>query len=57
MSLGKKTIQRVSNILKDEKKRKLYTPEEITYMEKQLVLLKQRRKERLEERKRQRGFS
>ncbi len=57
MSLGKKTIQRVSNILKDEKKRKLYTPEEITYMEKQLVLLKQRRKERLEQRKRQRGFS
>ena len=31
MSLGKKTIQRVSNILKDEKKRKLYTPEE-TYL-------------------------
>ncbi len=57
MSLGKKTIQRVSSILKDEKKRKLYTPEEITYMEKQLVLLKQRRKERLEQRKRQRGFS
>ena len=57
MSLGKKTIQRVSKILKDEKKRKLYTPEEITYMEKQLVLLKQRRKERLEQRKRQRGFS
>lgn len=57
MSLGKKTIQRVSNILKDEKKRKLYSPEEITYMEKQLVLLKQRRKERLEQRKRQRGFS
>jgi predicted protein tyrosine phosphatase len=57
MSLGKKTIQRVSNILKDEKKRKLYTPEELTYMEKQLVLLKQRRKERLEQRKRQRGFS
>ena len=57
MSLGNKTIKRVSNILKDEKKRKLYTPEELTYMEKQLVLLKQRRLQRVEERKRQRGFS
>ena len=57
MSLGNKTIKRVSNILKDEKKRKLYTPEEIIYMEKQLVLLKQRRLQRVEERKRLRGFS
>jgi hypothetical protein len=57
MSLGNKTIKRVSNILKDEKKRKLYTPEELIYMERQLVLLKERRLQRVEERKRLRGFS
>ena len=57
MSLGNKTIKRVSNILNDEKKRKLYTQEELIYMEKQLVILKERRLQRVQERKRQRGFS
>ena len=56
MSLGKKTIKRVQNVLKDESKRKLYTEEELLYMEKQLVLLKELRKARVQERKQQRGF-
>ena len=56
MSLGKKTIRRVQDVLKDESKRNLYTEEELLYMEKQLVLLKELRKARVQERKQQRGF-
>ena len=56
MSLGKKTIKRVQDVLKDESKRKLYTDEELLYMEKQLVLLKELRKARVQERRNQRGF-
>ena len=56
MSLGKKTIKRVQSVLKDESKRKMYTEEELLYMEKQLVLLKELRKARVQERKEQRGF-
>jgi hypothetical protein len=57
MSLGKKTIKRVQNVLKDEDKRKLYSEEELLYMEKQLVLLKELRKIRVQQRKEERGFS
>ena len=57
MSLGKKTIKRVQSVLKDEQKRKLYSEAEILYMERQLVLLKELRKVRVQERKEQRGFS
>ena len=57
MSLGKKTIKRVQNVLKDESKRKLYTEEELLYMEKQLVLLKELRKARVQERKESKGFA
>ena len=58
MSLGKKTIKRVQGVLQDESKRKLYTEEELLYMEKQLVLLKELRKARVQERKQRRiGYS
>ena len=57
MSLGKKTIKRVQNVLKDDDKRKLYTEAELLYMEKQLVLLKELRKVRVQERKESKGFS
>ena len=57
MSLGKKTIKRVQSVLKDKEKRKLYSEEELLYMEKQLVLLKELRKARVQERKEHRGFS
>lgn len=56
MSLGKKTIRRVQSVLKDESKRKFYTEEELLYMEKQLVLLKELRKARVQERKNKKGF-
>lgn len=57
MSLGKKTIRTVQNLLNDEQKRKLYSEEELLYMEKQLVLLKELRKIRVRERKEIKGFS
>ena len=57
MSLGKKTIKIVQNVLKDKDKRKLYSEEELLYMEKQLVLLKELRKIRVRERKENKGFS
>jgi hypothetical protein len=57
MSLGKKTIKRVQSVLKDDEKRKLYTEAELLYMEKQLILLKELRKSRVQERKENKGFS
>tara|TARA_R110001592_G_scaffold33324_2_gene115650 strand:+ start:2951 stop:3130 length:180 start_codon:yes stop_codon:yes gene_type:complete len=56
MSLGKKTIRRVQSVLNDRSKRKLYTEEELLYMERQLVLLKELRKTRVQERKQSKGF-
>ena len=56
MGLKKKTIKLVTKILSDEKKRKLYTEQEIAYMERQLELMKIERQRRLERRKKERGF-
>ena len=56
MSLKKKTIKMVTKLLADEKKRKLYTEEEIKYMERQVQLLKIQRAIRVERRKRDKGF-
>ena len=56
MSLKKKTIKMVTKLLGDEKKRKLYTEEEIKYMERQVALLKVERAIRKEQRKRDKGF-
>ena len=53
MSLKKKTIRLVSKVLKDPEKRKLYSEDELMYMEKQVVLLKQERKRRIKERQQQ----
>jgi len=56
MGLGKKTIKLVTKVLGNDKKRKLYSDEEIAYMERQLKLLKIRRAIRVEQRKRDKGF-
>ena len=56
MGLKKKTIKLVTKVLSDAKKRKLYSPEELLYMEKQVERLKQERAIRLERRRRQKGF-
>ena len=56
MGLKKKTIKLVTQVLSDEKKRKLYSPEEIAFMERQLKLLKVERARRLHQRKINKGF-
>ena len=56
MGLGKKTIKLVTSILQDEKKRKLYTDEDIQYMERKLTLMKIERERRKLQRKREQGF-
>ena len=56
MGLGKKTIKLVTSILQDEKKRKLYTEEDIKYMERKVVLLKLERARRKLQRKKDQGF-
>ena len=56
MGLKKKTIKMVTKLLGDQKKRKLYTEEEIKYMERQVQLMKVERAIRKEQRKREKGF-
>jgi len=56
MGLGKKTIKMVTKLLSSNKRRKLYTPEEIAYMERQVQLLKVDRARRLHQRKIDKGF-
>ena len=56
MALGKKTIKLVNKLLHDPAKRKLYTAEELLYMERQVVLLEKERQRRKEQRKREKGF-
>ena len=57
MSLRKKTIQRVNQILHDPEKRRLYDDAEILYMEKQVVLLEKERARRVKQRQQEKGFS
>lgn len=56
MGLGKKTIKMVTKLLGDDKRRQLYTEEEIKYMQRQVVLLKLQRARRLHQRKLDKGF-
>ena len=56
MSLRKKTIRAVNKVLHDPKKRKLYTDEELLYMERQVVLLEKERARRIKQRKSEKGF-
>ena len=57
MSLKKKTIKLVNKLLHDPEKRKLYSEDELRYMEKQVVLLEKERARRIKERQQQKGFS
>ena len=56
MSLGKKTIKLVKSVLSDPKKRALYTPAELAYMEVQYERLREQRKARKAARKEAKGF-
>ena len=53
---NKKTIKLVKKILSDDKKRELYTPEELAYMERQTELLKLDREIRKLRKKQEKGF-
>lgn len=57
MGLKKKTINLVTKVLTNEKKRKLYSPEEIAYMERQVDLMRLERARRIERRRAEKGFS
>jgi len=56
MGLGKKTINIVKRVLNNKNKRKMYTPEELAYMEIQLGRLIEQRKQRKAARK-AKGFN
>ena len=56
MSLKKKTIKAVDKVLNDPEKRKLYSEEELIYMEKQVKLLKEWRSNEKRHRKANKGF-
>ena len=56
MGLRKKTIRAVNKLLHDQEKRKLYTEEELAYMEKQVILLEKERRLRKLQKKREKGF-
>ena len=57
MALRKKTIKLVNKVLHDNKKRKLYSDEEIAYMERQVILLEKERARRIKQRQQEKGFS
>ena len=56
MSLGKKTINLVKKVLNNKNKRKMYSQEELRYMEAQLKRLIETRKQRKVRRKLEKGF-
>lgn len=53
---NKKVIKLVKKILSDDKKRDLYTPEELAYMERQAEVMKKEREIRKLRKKQQKGF-
>ena len=56
MSLRKKTIQLVNKILHTKNKRKMYSEEELQYMQRQVVLMRNERRRRKLQRKMEKGF-
>jgi len=56
MGLKKKTIKAVNEVLHDPDKRKLYTEEELKYMEIQIKLIEKWRSAEKKRRKAEKGF-
>ena len=56
MGMKKKTIRAVNKLLHDTQRRKLYTEEELVYMEKQVKLLEIERRLRKQQKKKEKGF-
>ncbi len=57
MGERKRTIKLVSKLLNSEKKRSMYSDEELQYMELQVKRMKLQRAIKREQRKRNKGFS
>ena len=57
MGERKRTIKLVSKLLNSEKKRSMYSDEELAYMELQVKRMKLQRAIKREQRKRNKGFS
>ena len=57
MGMKKKTIKLVNKLLHDPEKRKLYSEDELAYMQKQVILMEQERRARKLQRKKEKGFS
>ena len=53
---NKKVIKLVKKILSDDKKRDLYTPAELAYMERQAEVMREEREIRKLRKKQQKGF-
>ena len=56
MGERKRTIKLVNKVLKSENKRKMYSDEELQYMELQVTRMKLQRAIKREQRKREKGF-
>ena len=56
MSNLKKTIKLVSKVLSSDKKRQLYSEEELQYMKRQVDLMKEQKQRRKLQRKLEKGF-
>lgn len=54
--MKKKTIKLVNKLLHDPEKRKLYSEDELAYMQKQVILMEQERRARKLQRKKEKGF-
>lgn len=57
MGMKKKTIRLVNKVLRDPKKRELYTEGELVYMERQVDLLERARRARKLQRRQEKGFA
>ncbi len=55
--MKKKTIRLVNKLLHDPAKRKLYSDQELAYMEKQVAILENERRARKLQRKQEKGFA
>ena len=56
MGFRKRTTKLVNKLLHDPKRRRLYSEEELHYMEKQVELMKKERRRRKIQRKQEKGF-
>lgn len=56
MGERKRTIKLVTKVLNNEKKRKMYSDEELAYMQMHVTRMKLQRAIRKEQRKREKGF-